>query len=88
MPALETSASVADWHRERFGSVGADGITECVVLLQLLCAADGLPRLPAEYKQLEGRVDALRDVHQKLLKITKVHESESVSTLIPPPSHH
>jgi hypothetical protein len=36
-------------------------------------------RLPAEYKQLESRVDALRDVHQKLLKITKVHETESVS---------
>lgn len=38
-----------------------------------------LHRLPAEYKQLEARVDALRDVHLKLLKITKVHETESVS---------
>ncbi|KAK1926821.1 putative cytoplasm protein [Papiliotrema laurentii] len=47
--------------RERLGNVGPDGITE----------------LPAEYKALEARVDALRDVHQKLLKITKVHETES-----------
>lgn len=36
-------------------------------------------RLPAEYRQLEARVDALRDVHQRLLKVTKVHETESVS---------
>ncbi|WWC86243.1 uncharacterized protein L201_001116 [Kwoniella dendrophila CBS 6074] len=47
--------------RERIGQVGADGITE----------------LPAEYKALEARVDALKDVHQKLLRITKVHERES-----------
>ncbi|WRT64137.1 uncharacterized protein IL334_001066 [Kwoniella shivajii] len=47
--------------RERIGQVGADGITE----------------LPAEYKALESRVDALKDVHQKLLRITKVHEKES-----------
>lgn len=47
--------------RERLGNVGPDGITE----------------LPAEYKALEARVDALKDVHQKLLKITKVHETEA-----------
>ncbi|KAL7419502.1 BAR domain-containing protein [Cryptotrichosporon argae] len=47
--------------RERLGNVSADAITE----------------LPVEYKQLEARVDALKDVHQKLLKITKVHETES-----------
>jgi hypothetical protein len=39
-------------------------------------------RLPVEYKQLEARVDALRDVHTRLLKITKVHETESVSRLL------
>jgi hypothetical protein len=43
------------------------------------CLTPSPSRLPAEYKQLESRVDALRDVHQKLLKITKVHETESVS---------
>ncbi|KLT43590.1 hypothetical protein CC85DRAFT_307504 [Cutaneotrichosporon oleaginosum] len=47
--------------RERLGSVGPDSITE----------------LPAEYKALEARVDALKDVHQKLLKITKVYETEA-----------
>ena len=40
--------------------------------------ADYNYRLPTEYKQLESRVDALRDVHTKLLKVTKVHETESV----------
>lgn len=44
------------------------------------CVTDPVARLPAEYKQLEARVDALRDVHVKLLKITKVYETESVST--------
>lgn len=38
-------------------------------------------RLPAEYRQLEQRVDALKDVHVKLLKITKVYETEAVSGL-------
>lgn len=38
-------------------------------------------RLPAEYKALEARVDGLREVHQSLLKITKVHETETVSYL-------
>ncbi|BEI83848.1 hypothetical protein CcaverHIS002_0404520 [Cutaneotrichosporon cavernicola] len=47
--------------RERLGSVDPESITE----------------LPAEYKALESRVDALKDVHQKLLKITKVYETES-----------
>lgn len=39
-------------------------------------------RLPADYRQLELRVDALRDVHVKLLKITKVYETESVSVAV------
>lgn len=43
-------------------------------------------RLPAEYRQLEARVDALQGVHQKLLKVSKVHESESVSYRIPVPN--
>ncbi|BEJ14668.1 hypothetical protein CspHIS471_0404350 [Cutaneotrichosporon sp. HIS471] len=47
--------------RERLGSVDPESITE----------------LPAEYKALESRVDALKDVHQKLLKITKVYETEA-----------
>ncbi|KAI9635300.1 putative cytoplasm protein [Dioszegia hungarica] len=47
--------------REKLGNVGPDGITE----------------LPVEYRQLESRVDALKDVHQRLLKVTKVHETES-----------
>jgi hypothetical protein len=38
-----------------------------------------MDRLPAEYKALEARVDGLREVHQSLLKITKVHETETVS---------
>ncbi len=36
-------------------------------------------RLAGRVQTLEARVDALKDVHTKLLKITKVHESESVS---------
>ncbi|GFZ43473.1 hypothetical protein JCM24511_01193 [Saitozyma sp. JCM 24511] len=67
LPSVDVSAvsknlrNTVQATRERLGNVGPDGITE----------------LPAEYKQLESRVDALRDVHQKLLKITKVHETES-----------
>ncbi|WWD17892.1 hypothetical protein CI109_102337 [Kwoniella shandongensis] len=67
MPAVDVSAVSKSFRntvqatREKIGQVGPDGITE----------------LPAEYKQLEARVDALKDVHQKLLKITKVHERES-----------
>ncbi|KAJ7623752.1 BAR domain-containing family protein [Roridomyces roridus] len=47
--------------RERLGRVGQDEITE----------------LPQEYKDLENRVDALRQAHLTLLKITKVYESEA-----------
>lgn len=47
--------------RERLGQVSADEITE----------------LPQEYKDLESRVDALRQTHLALLKITKVYESEA-----------
>ncbi|KAK8865921.1 hypothetical protein IAR55_001069 [Kwoniella newhampshirensis] len=67
MPAVDVSAVSKSFRntvqatREKIGQVGPDGITE----------------LPTEYKQLEARVDALKDVHQKLLKITKVHERES-----------
>ncbi|KAF7416198.1 hypothetical protein PC9H_002462 [Pleurotus ostreatus] len=47
--------------RERLGQVAPDEITE----------------LPQEYKDLEARVDALRNAHLSLLKITKVYESET-----------
>ncbi|KAH8826802.1 BAR domain-containing family protein [Flagelloscypha sp. PMI_526] len=47
--------------KERFGQVAQDEITE----------------LPAEYKDLEGRVDALRAAHLSVLKITRVYESEA-----------
>ncbi|KIY44709.1 hypothetical protein FISHEDRAFT_77330 [Fistulina hepatica ATCC 64428] len=47
--------------RERLGQVPPEEITE----------------LPQEYKDLEARVDALRDAHLAMLKITKVYESES-----------
>jgi len=47
--------------RERLGQVDPSEVTE----------------LPAEYKALEARVDALNNVHKGLLKITKVHETES-----------
>ncbi|KAJ7095481.1 BAR domain-containing family protein [Mycena crocata] len=47
--------------KERLGRVGQDEITE----------------LPQEYKDLEARVDSLRQAHLTLLKITKVYESEA-----------
>ncbi|KAI6018132.1 hypothetical protein PISMIDRAFT_683183 [Pisolithus microcarpus 441] len=47
--------------RERFGQVAPEDITE----------------LPQEYKDLEARVDALRQAHISLLKITKAYENES-----------
>ncbi|KAF7289103.1 Cytoplasmic protein [Mycena chlorophos] len=47
--------------KERLGRVKEDEITE----------------LPQEYKDLETRVDALRQAHLTLLKITKVFESEA-----------
>ncbi|KAI0319466.1 BAR domain-containing family protein [Amylostereum chailletii] len=47
--------------KERLGQVAPDEITE----------------LPQEYKDLEARVDALRQTHVSLLKITKVYETES-----------
>jgi hypothetical protein len=47
--------------KERLGQVPAEDITE----------------LPQEYKDLESRVDALRNAHLTLLKITKVYNSET-----------
>jgi len=47
--------------KERLGQVNADDITE----------------LPQEYKDLEARVDALRQAHIEFLKITKVYENQS-----------
>ncbi|KAI6001837.1 BAR domain-containing family protein [Pisolithus albus] len=47
--------------RERLGQVAPEDITE----------------LPQEYKDLEARVDALRQAHISLLKITKAYENES-----------
>ncbi|KAG1818065.1 BAR domain-containing family protein [Suillus subaureus] len=46
--------------RERLGQVAPDEITE----------------LPQEYKDLEARVDALRQAHLALFKVTKVYENE------------
>ncbi|KAJ4490655.1 BAR domain-containing family protein [Lentinula aciculospora] len=47
--------------KERLGQVSQDEITE----------------LPQEYKDLEARVDALRNAHLAMLKITKVYETEA-----------
>ncbi|KAI5449021.1 BAR domain-containing protein [Naganishia albida] len=47
--------------RERLGQVDPSEVTE----------------LPEEYKALENRVDALYNVHKGMLKIAKVHETES-----------
>ncbi|KAF9242794.1 BAR domain-containing family protein [Melanogaster broomeanus] len=47
--------------RERLGQVAPEEITE----------------LPQEYKDLEARVDALRQAYLALLKVTKAYESES-----------
>ncbi|KAJ6591594.1 BAR domain-containing family protein [Mycena vulgaris] len=47
--------------KERLGTVAPEEITE----------------LPQEYKDLEARVDALREAHLSLLKITTVYETES-----------
>lgn len=47
--------------RERLGQIPAEDITE----------------LPQEYKDLETRVDALRQAHLNILKITRVYESET-----------
>jgi len=47
--------------KERLGQVAADEITE----------------LPQEYKDLEARVDNLRQIHLTLLKVTKVYETET-----------
>lgn len=48
--------------RERLGQVDPSEVTE----------------LPAEYKALEARVDALYNVHKSLVRIGKVYETESV----------
>ncbi|KAJ3730629.1 BAR domain-containing family protein [Lentinula raphanica] len=47
--------------KERLGQVSQDEITE----------------LPQEYKDLEARVDALRNAHLAMLKITKVYDTEA-----------
>jgi hypothetical protein len=47
--------------KERMGQVSLDEITE----------------LPQEYKDLEARVDALRQAHLTVLKVTKVYETEA-----------
>ncbi|KAG8700799.1 hypothetical protein FRC08_004444 [Ceratobasidium sp. 394] len=47
--------------RERFGAVAPEDITE----------------LPQEYKDLEARVDALRNMHLGMLKITRTYENET-----------
>ncbi|KAE9390073.1 hypothetical protein BT96DRAFT_946413 [Gymnopus androsaceus JB14] len=47
--------------KERLGQVSQEEITE----------------LPQEYKDLEARVDALRNAHLAMLKITKVYETEA-----------
>ncbi|KAJ8521588.1 hypothetical protein ONZ45_g1767 [Pleurotus djamor] len=47
--------------RERLGQIAPEEITE----------------LPQEYKDLEARVDALRNAHISILKITNVYESET-----------
>ncbi|THU98535.1 hypothetical protein K435DRAFT_828395 [Dendrothele bispora CBS 962.96] len=47
--------------KERLGQVAPDEITE----------------LPQEYKDLEARVDALRNAHLAVLKITKAYDSEA-----------
>lgn len=47
--------------RERLGQVAPDEITE----------------LPQEYKDLEMRVDSLRQAHLSLLKVAKVYETET-----------
>lgn len=47
--------------KERLGQVAAEDITE----------------LPQEYKDLEARVDALRQAHLTLLKVAKVYEAET-----------
>jgi len=38
---------------------------------------DELTELPPEYRDLEARVDALRNTHITLLKVTRVYESET-----------
>ncbi|SOV02354.1 related to BAR domain protein [Ustilago sp. UG-2017a] len=47
--------------RERFGAVDQEDITE----------------LPQDYKDLERRVDALKNAHTGLMKVAKVYETES-----------
>lgn len=67
LPAFTTSKFVKGFSsniqaaKERLGRVSVDELTE----------------LPPEYRELEARVDALRDAHQTFLKIAKVYETES-----------
>lgn len=65
----------------------ADHDTFPLVSASLVHTISPPDRLPAEYKTLEARVDALREVHTKLLKITKAYESESVSVVAPVGAH-
>ncbi|CAB4415095.1 unnamed protein product [Rhizophagus irregularis] len=55
-----------------------------------LGTAEDITDLPQEYKELELRVDALRTVHENILKITRIHtnsspvESRDTETSAPP----
>ncbi|MBW0497343.1 hypothetical protein O181_037058 [Austropuccinia psidii MF-1] len=54
-------AELSQTARERLGTVDQDDVTE----------------LPEEYKDLERRVDALRNTHGSLFRVAKVYETES-----------
>ncbi|EGG01073.1 uncharacterized protein MELLADRAFT_50237 [Melampsora larici-populina 98AG31] len=54
-------ATLSQTARERLGTLEQDDVTE----------------LPEEYKDLERRVDALRNAHASLLRIVKTYESEA-----------
>lgn len=56
----KTFAEFSQTARERLGTVDQDDVTE----------------LPEEYKDLERRVDALRNAHSSLLRVAKVYDSE------------
>lgn len=53
-------ATLSQTARERLGALDQDDVTE----------------LPEEYKDLEQRVDALRNAHASLLRIAKVYDTE------------
>lgn len=61
--------------RERFGQIDPNDVTEYVSRWDLegWSGADGRgDRLPAEYKALEARVDALNDLHKGMLKYVRL----------------